>query len=124
MFLIFFITIIIFLILFNNFYFKRRNYPPGPCPLPILGNLIPLLLANSPEDTLIEWRRKYGDIYTYWLGENPIVCFNDYESIQTYFKKKGEIFSGRQKIDDFHFLTRGIFLKFNFINLRRNVGIN
>lgn len=36
---------IVFIYLFYTLYWKRRDYPPGPVPLPIVGNLLGLFLG-------------------------------------------------------------------------------
>lgn len=50
------------LIAFYNFYWKRRQLPPGPTPLPLIGNLVTLARADNWEDVFIEWRKQYGDM--------------------------------------------------------------
>lgn len=49
-------------VVFYNFYWKRRNLPPGPAPLPIVGNMLTLAKYDSPEDAFIQWRKDYGDV--------------------------------------------------------------
>lgn len=70
-----------------NFHEKRRRLPPGPAPLPILGNLIDIARHEPGEDQFIEWRKRYGDVYTYWVGEHPIVSVNEISLIQEAFVK-------------------------------------
>ncbi|KAH7707514.1 Protein CYP-33C1 [Aphelenchoides avenae] len=40
-------------------------------------------------------RRKYGDIYTIWIGEMPMVCVNDYTKIVEMFQKDGDTYANR-----------------------------
>ncbi|CAD5230311.1 unnamed protein product [Bursaphelenchus okinawaensis] len=83
------------LTLFYNFYWKRRSYPPGPTPLPLIGNIYSLSKVNRWETKFIEWSQKYGTTFTYWLGEMPVVAVCDYNDMQEYFVKNSDIFSNR-----------------------------
>ncbi|KAI1702517.1 cytochrome p450 domain-containing protein [Ditylenchus destructor] len=92
---------LISLILFHNFYYKRRKLPPGPTPLPLVGNLWSFM-RNPPGDTLhLEWQKKYGPIYTMWFGESPIVCISEYSKIIETFLKDGETYAGRFNFVEF-----------------------
>ncbi|KAK6015191.1 hypothetical protein OSTOST_19387 [Ostertagia ostertagi] len=63
-----FVIAILILFIFYQFYWKRRNFPPGPTPLPLLGNLH-TIFAHEPGYGAFEmWRKKYGPVYTYWIG--------------------------------------------------------
>ena len=79
---------------FYSFYWKRRGLPPGPTPLPVLGNVVTMGLKPPPQ-AFIDWRKEYGDIYTYWIGEVPHVAINDFDTINEFFVKDGETFAGR-----------------------------
>uniref|UniRef100_A0A915LZ60 Cytochrome P450 n=1 Tax=Meloidogyne javanica TaxID=6303 RepID=A0A915LZ60_MELJA len=83
MFLLFFGILLAFfqLLLFYNFYWKRRHLPPGPTPLPIVGNLLELGKKPPGYDIFLKWREEYGPIYTYWVGEQPMVAFTEYSLI-------------------------------------------
>uniref|UniRef100_A0A7E4UQX7 Unspecific monooxygenase n=1 Tax=Panagrellus redivivus TaxID=6233 RepID=A0A7E4UQX7_PANRE len=81
-------------ICFHNFYWKRRGLPPGPTPLPLLGNAFSFFSVPHP-DFYINWTKKYGDIYTIWVGTWSQVCVNDLEGIQEHFLRDGDTFAGR-----------------------------
>eukprot|EP00080_Pristionchus_pacificus_P021115 PDM81135.1 cytochrome P450 [Pristionchus pacificus] len=70
------------LFLFNELHWKRRKYPPGPTPIPLVGNVISILWDFPGMSKYKEWRAKFGPIYTYWLGPWPIVTVNDYNLMQ------------------------------------------
>jgi cytochrome P450 family 33 len=96
--------------LFYNFYYKRLAYPPGPIPLPLIGNIIPLGLSKRFEFKFIEWAEQFGmylktflsyflyalgPVYTYWMGETPIVSINDPKLAYQVFIKDGENYVNR-----------------------------
>jgi hypothetical protein len=54
----------------------RNNMPPGPLPIPILGNVLQLPKVK-PSYKFEEWSIKYGQIITVWIGRSPAVVFND-----------------------------------------------
>ena len=49
---------------------KQRLYaprlPPGPRPLPIVGNL--LSLSEDFTGDIKKFKEKYGDVFTLWIG--------------------------------------------------------
>lgn len=75
----------IYLILFSiTLYFvywhmfgKRRNLPPGPTPLPIVGNIFHLDFENIHID-LLKLKKIYGPVFTVWLPD-PVIVVSDYE---------------------------------------------
>lgn len=101
-----FLALVVF-VLFYNFYYKRRNLPPGPTPLPIIGNYLTLLRHEPGEDAFIKWRKEYGDVYTYWLGEQPVVAVTDYQKIIDTFQKDGAAYEGRLVSAEMDRITRG-----------------
>uniref|UniRef100_A0AC34R4L1 Cytochrome P450 n=1 Tax=Panagrolaimus sp. JU765 TaxID=591449 RepID=A0AC34R4L1_9BILA len=92
--------------LLYSFYLKRKDLPPGPTPLPILGNLLSID-NNQIEPALKNWTKKYGDIYTIWYGHVPVVLLNDLKTIIETFQKDGEAYSGRFYTKGFAYLTNG-----------------
>jgi cytochrome P450 len=93
------VLILIGTLIFYNCYWKRRNLPPGPMPLPIIGNVIPLALSPPP-DPYIKWTKQYGDIYTVWLGEMAVVCVSDSKTIYDTFVKDGDTYAGRAQMGE------------------------
>uniref|UniRef100_A0A914I086 CYtochrome P450 family n=1 Tax=Globodera rostochiensis TaxID=31243 RepID=A0A914I086_GLORO len=80
---------------FYNFYYKRRNLPPGPTPLPIFGNLLSIHLSGAGELAFKKWAHEFGPIYTYWIGELPVICVADYELMVQLFQKDAENYASR-----------------------------
>ncbi|KAI1697358.1 cytochrome p450 domain-containing protein [Ditylenchus destructor] len=79
---------------FYNFYWKRRNYPPGPTPLPLIGNLFQLKFFGT-EKCINDFHKKYGDLYTIWFGEMPVVSLGSYDLIQEQVIKNSDAYAGR-----------------------------
>jgi hypothetical protein len=92
---------------FYNFWWKRRKLPPGPMPWPIFGNLLEMALEPPGTAALERWRKRYGPVFTYWLGEIPFVAFADYKTISETLIKDGENYTDREFFNDFLRQARG-----------------
>ena len=89
-----------------NMYWKGKSLPPGPAPLPFIGNFIQLYIHGVAE-SLTRFQKTYGNLFTFWLGTNPVVTFNSYELIQEAFIKNPDAFAGRPKSLQMSRLLRG-----------------
>ncbi|KAI6180044.1 hypothetical protein M3Y98_00676800 [Aphelenchoides besseyi] len=92
---------------FYHFYYKRRNLPPGPTPIPVLGNLLEVIFDPPGEAPFRRWKEKYGPVYTYWMGSIPIVSVSEYNTMVETFQKDGETYAGRYAFKEFDALVRG-----------------
>ncbi|CAD5227501.1 unnamed protein product [Bursaphelenchus xylophilus] len=54
----------------------------------------------------MEWRKKYGDIYTMYIGMQPLIVINSFEKAYKYIVKEGDVFSGRS-VNAFNLIIRG-----------------
>nr|AXE71678.1 CYP2B [Arborimus longicaudus] len=71
----------------------RGHLPPGPRPLPFLGNVLQMDrggLLNS----FTQLREKYGDVFTMHLGPRPVVMLYGTEAIREALVDQAEAFSG------------------------------
>ena len=105
--MIYIILVLIFLFVFEHIYWKRRNFPPGPTPLPVLGNTLSLAKNPPGYEPMLRWRKKYGPVFTFWFGNNPAICVADYKTIKETMLDDGETYSGRSTLDDLIKLVRG-----------------
>ncbi|XP_054710570.1 cytochrome P450 2J4-like [Uloborus diversus] len=55
---------------------RRGNYPPGPIGLPLVG-YVPFL-GSEPHKTFVKLARKYGDIFSVYLGSKHTIILNEY----------------------------------------------
>ncbi|KAK5850049.1 hypothetical protein PBY51_014334 [Eleginops maclovinus] len=100
---------IFFFILFLKFR-RPKNFPPGPTPLPILGNLLNLS-AHDPMRDLERLSKSYGNVYSLFLGPKPVVVINGVQALKEAMLTKGDDFAGRpQDIYATHLTANGLVL--------------
>nr|AMZ03402.1 cytochrome P450 CYP76AH15 [Plectranthus barbatus]UPO25013.1 cytochrome P450 CYP76AH15 [synthetic construct] len=72
---------------------RRRNLPPGPFPLPIIGNL--LQIGSKPHQSFAQLSKKYGPLMSVQLGSVYTVIASSPEMAKEILQKHGQVFSGR-----------------------------
>ncbi|TFK35002.1 cytochrome P450 [Crucibulum laeve] len=70
--------------------------PPGPMGLPIFGSFP--FLTNYPELTLDYWARKFGSLYSIWLGNQLFVIISDPHIVKDLMVTNGAVFSSRKEM--------------------------
>ena len=60
-----------------KFYSNRKNYPPGPFPLPIIGNVRQLKKDKHVHFIFQDIGENYGGIFTFHFGSDPQVFVTD-----------------------------------------------
>ncbi|XP_038623382.1 cytochrome P450 2B4-like [Tachyglossus aculeatus] len=75
----------------------RGRLPPGPRPLPILGNMLQMDRRGLLK-SFLALRDKYGPVYTVYLGSRPVVVLCGLDAVKEALVDKAEEFSGRGKI--------------------------
>uniref|UniRef100_A0A8C4HW25 Cytochrome P450 2K1 n=1 Tax=Dicentrarchus labrax TaxID=13489 RepID=A0A8C4HW25_DICLA len=68
--------------------------PPGPKPLPLLGNLLQLDLKR-PYNTLLELSKKYGSVFTVYFGTKKVVVLAGYKTVKEALVSHAEEFGDR-----------------------------
>ncbi|KAM5145963.1 cytochrome P450 2G1-like [Mantella aurantiaca] len=72
----------------------RQQLPPGPTPLPLIGNLLQIRNGDMA-NTLMEMGKQYGSVYTFYFGPHPVVVFCGYDAVKEALVDHGEDFTGR-----------------------------
>uniref|UniRef100_A0A8C3VV24 Cytochrome P450 family 2 subfamily B member 6 n=1 Tax=Catagonus wagneri TaxID=51154 RepID=A0A8C3VV24_9CETA len=75
----------------------RGSLPPGPRPLPFLGNLLQMDRRGLLK-SFLRLQEKYGDVFTVYLGPRPVVMLCGTEAIREALVNHAEAFSGRGKV--------------------------
>ncbi|KAF7844733.1 geraniol 8-hydroxylase-like [Senna tora] len=89
------VLLIIFLKNHISYYYnpKSPNLPPGPPPLPIIGNI--LEIGKKPHQSLTSLSRTYGPIFTLKLGRLTSIVISSPQIAKEALQKNDHIFSGR-----------------------------
>ncbi|KAL4808248.1 cytochrome P450 [Aspergillus unguis] len=95
------LLILLALLFFTNDIRLKKRLPPGPPPLPLLGNKhqIP---KNHPWLKFQQWAHAYGPIYTIWLGRRPTIILSDPTIASELLEKRSAKYSTRPR-----FVTMG-----------------
>jgi len=72
--------------------FRPRNFPPGPPSLPLVGSM-PWLDVRNLGKTFSGLSKKYGEIFSVFVGSKPVVVLNSWATIKEAFSKQE--FAGR-----------------------------
>ncbi|XP_049643145.1 cytochrome P450 2B4-like [Suncus etruscus] len=79
-------------------HFKTHGHlPPGPRPLPFLGNLLQMDRRGLLK-SFLKMREQYGDVFTVYLGPRPVVIICGTEAIREALVDQANAFSGRGKV--------------------------
>ncbi|XP_041898116.1 cytochrome P450 2J4-like isoform X2 [Corvus kubaryi] len=102
------IGLIIFLLIVEFFRLRKacKQFPPGPTPLPLLGNLVHLNFQFH-RDLLMELAKTHGNMYTLWFGWVPVVILNGFEAVKDGMTTHPEDVSGRLVSPFFRALAKG-----------------
>ncbi|KAJ4928788.1 hypothetical protein JOQ06_004413 [Pogonophryne albipinna] len=68
--------------------------PPGPKPLPIIGNLLQIDLKR-PYHTFLEFSKTYGSVFTVYLGSKKVVVLAGYKTVKEALVNYAEEFGDR-----------------------------
>ncbi|XP_069799512.1 cytochrome P450 2A10-like [Dendropsophus ebraccatus] len=102
------VSCLILLTSYKHFW-RKGNLPPGPTPLPILGNYLQLRGGDMTK-SLLKLSEKYGEVFTVYLGFRPVIVVTGYKSVKEVYVDRGDDFLARGDVPsfDFHFKNYGI----------------
>uniref|UniRef100_A0A8C5MZG5 Cytochrome P450 n=1 Tax=Leptobrachium leishanense TaxID=445787 RepID=A0A8C5MZG5_9ANUR len=110
------LSIIVILFLINAFYDRKgknyKNFPPGPRPLPIIGN-IHILDKQMPFKTFQELGEKYGSIFSLRMGLTKVVVLCGYDTVKDALVNHADEFSERPYVPIFEDVSKGYGMAFS-----------
>ncbi|VDM24678.1 unnamed protein product [Toxocara canis] len=88
------LIIIVFIVLYlAKYYAYIKNYPKGPMPIPLLGNLHQLKTHNT-HLYFDELAKAYGDVFTVFMPR-PVVIITKFQNMKEALIRRGDDFVGR-----------------------------
>ncbi|XP_037053598.1 cytochrome P450 2D1-like isoform X2 [Peromyscus leucopus] len=97
---------VLFILLVDLMHRRQRwtsRYPPGPVPLPVLGNLLQVDFNDMPY-SLYKLRQRYGDVFSLQMAWRPMVVINGLKAVREVLVNCGEDTSDRPPMPFFQHL--------------------
>ncbi|XP_078540837.1 cytochrome P450 2K1-like [Lissotriton helveticus] len=85
---------------------KHSNFPPGPRPLPVIGNLH-LIGFKTLDLTLLELSKEYGSVFSVHIGPLKAVVLAGYETVKDALVNHAKEFSERAHVPIFQETSKG-----------------
>ncbi|XP_015715388.1 cytochrome P450 2K6-like [Coturnix japonica] len=91
------ILILLLILKTQHFWGSQVKLPPGPQPLPIIGNLHNLDLKKLGE-TMLQLSETYGPVFTVQMGPRKVVVLSGYDTVKEALVNHADALAGRPKI--------------------------
>ncbi|XP_042748715.1 cytochrome P450 2K6-like [Lagopus leucura] len=92
-----FILILLLILKTQHFWRSQAKFPPGPQPLPIIGNLHMMDLKKLGQ-TMLQLSETYGPVFTVQMGLRKVVVLSGYDTVKEALVNHADAFAGRPKI--------------------------
>ncbi|XP_018421577.1 PREDICTED: cytochrome P450 2F3-like [Nanorana parkeri] len=73
---------------------EKASLPPGPMPLPLIGNLLQIDTKDIGS-SLMKLKDKYGPVYSLYLGPRPGIVLCGYNAVKEALIDQSEVFGDR-----------------------------
>ncbi|XP_063298145.1 cytochrome P450 2K1-like isoform X3 [Pelobates fuscus] len=104
------LSITVLLLLLNTFYQRKgnnyKNFPPGPKPWPVIGNLH-ILDKRKPFKTFQMLAEEYGSVFSFHMGMKKVVVLCGSDTVKDALVNHADVFSGRPVVPIFHDALKG-----------------
>ena len=84
---------------------ENPKLPPGPIPLPVIGNMIQM--GTKPHLGLTQLAKKFGKVFRLTVGIHRIVVVNTIDVAREALVKKANDFAGRPRLHTADLISRG-----------------
>uniref|UniRef100_A0A8C5MS91 Cytochrome P450 n=1 Tax=Leptobrachium leishanense TaxID=445787 RepID=A0A8C5MS91_9ANUR len=95
-----------------NGWTSNKRFPPGPRPLPLIGNLH-ILNLKKPYLTFIELSKTYGPVLSVQMGMNKSVVLVGYETVKDALVNYADAFAERAHVPIFEKIDNGMGVLFS-----------